>query len=107
LAAELDNPIEASPIHTADAQITFTVRGSAAFKLGKLRADLAVPRLVEMAEIDPNPEARWSAVAALGAIRDRRARPTVVAALDDTHSGVRSWAAISLGKYEDRGAVRS
>ncbi len=72
---------------------------AAAFALGEHLVRAAVPALCRVAVEHDDPRARESAVAALGAIGDDRARPTILAALDDKPP-VRRRAIVALSNFE-------
>jgi HEAT repeat protein len=54
---------------------------------------------------DEETDLRWNAIAALGRLRDPRAIPTVVSALDDDDSGVRRRACRACARLETGAAV--
>ncbi|HEY7502316.1 MAG TPA: HEAT repeat domain-containing protein [Vicinamibacterales bacterium] len=83
-----------------------SVRESAAFALGRLKANGATPALVSLLQ-SGNADARLRAAAAgaLGEIGLKDALPALVGSLDDDSAHVRQAAAEALGKVGDRSAL--
>jgi HEAT repeat protein len=71
----------------------------AAFALGEHLTVRAVERLVHVATHHDDARCRESAIAALGAIGDDRARPAIIGALDD-RPAVRRRAIVALANFE-------
>jgi cytochrome c biogenesis protein CcmG, thiol:disulfide interchange protein DsbE len=78
------------------------------WSLGAERKDAeAVPLLVRVLEESALEEARWRAADALWVIRDRRAVPALLAALDDRSLKVAGFAASALGDLGDTSAAEA
>lgn len=75
------------------------VADAAAFALGEHLALEAVDELCRVAREHEDPRCRESAIGALGALGDERARATVIAALEDKPS-VRRRAVVALANFE-------
>lgn len=71
----------------------------AAFALGEHLTARAVERLIDVATHHDDARCRESAIAALGAIGDDRARPAILGALDD-RPAVRRRAIVALANFE-------
>lgn len=65
----------------------------------------AVEPLIELLTTSKDPDARYGAAHALGDLRDERAIPSLIKALEDTESAVRYWAIDALGKLKAGEAV--
>jgi len=76
-----------------------TVVEAACFATGEVRDAGAVPALIAIAAAHTDALCRESAVAALGAIGDRRGLPAVIAALDDKPQ-IRRRAAVALAVFD-------
>jgi HEAT repeats len=77
-----------------------TERGFAAIALGKLRAQKAVPQLIEVLSKDPSTFPRQYAAKTLGAIKDPSAVPALSkAALSDSGANVREGAVEALACF--------
>jgi hypothetical protein len=73
--------------------------------LGRLRAQEAVPRLIELLDAAPTPHLRAAAAAALGATAHPDGLPALLRALSDPMREVRAQAAWALGRVGDPRAV--
>ena len=71
----------------------------AVFALGEHLHAPALESLIRVATQHPDPRCRESAIAALGALGDDRARPAIIAALDDKPA-VRRRAIVALANFE-------
>ncbi len=86
------------------AEPPWTVRGTAAQLLGRLRDSRATLPLIDLLA-DPDESVRVTAIWALTRIRDARATGALRTALRDESSVVRSWAALGLGRLRDRESI--
>lgn len=75
--------------------------------LGRLRAQEAVPRLIELLDAAPTPHLRAASAAALGATAHPDAVPALLRALGDPMREVRAQAAWALGRVGDPLAVEA
>lgn len=81
-------------------------RRNAAMQLVDRPSTLATEALIARIEdVDEVPQVRFKCVEALGMTRDERGFDTMLAALDDASSEVRSTAACFLGYFEDPRAI--
>lgn len=91
-------------LETALKSASWIARRNAAWSLGALDENRAVPRLIE-ATRDREAPVREQATWALGAIGHRDAVPALIDALKDDAAGVREQAAWALGALDDSRAV--
>lgn len=82
------------------------VRGRAVMKLGGLKDPRAVEPLIEVLRTDGDWGIRENTVQALSSIKDSRAVDPLIAALKDTHKDVRLNAALALGGFGDKKAIK-
>lgn len=97
--ASIDEPSLLDMVTSLLADEDALVVDGAAFALGEHLWRGAVMALCDVAEGHDDPRCRESAVAALGAIGDDRARATIIAALDDKPA-VRRRAVVALANFE-------
>lgn len=95
----LANPSLADVLINALGDDDALVVDGAAFALGEHLTVRAVERLVHVATHHDDARCRESAIAALGAIGDDRARPAIIGALDD-RPAVRRRAIVALANFE-------
>jgi HEAT repeat protein len=93
-----DDDVFADIVHSLDDDDALVVDG-AVFALGEHLYVAAVEKMCVIATTHDDARCRESAVAALGAIGDDRARPAILAALDDKPP-VRRRAIVALSNFE-------
>ncbi len=80
------------------------VRGNAAFTLGNIGSETAIPGLLKALE-ESNKDVRWKAAFALGKIGTETAIPGLLKALEDSDEYVRRNAAFALGNIGSETAI--
>ena len=95
---EIEGDVYADLVHCLDDEDALVVDG-AVFALGEHLYVAAVERMCVIATSHDDARCRESAVAALGAIGDDRARPAILGALDDKPP-VRRRAIVALANFE-------
>jgi HEAT repeat protein len=81
------------------------VRARVARACGQTGVRSVVPSLAEVVETDDNQQVRREAVAALGAIGDKRGANALVAALSDPNGDVRRAAVVAIGEIGEPSAI--
>jgi HEAT repeat protein len=97
-ASTLDDDVYTALLHCLDDTDALVVDG-AVFALGEHHHVAAVEKMCVIATSHDDARCRESAVAALGAIGDDRARPAILGALDDK-APVRRRAIVALANFE-------